>query len=251
MSEYTQGVCADGAAILKDGQPLSIEQILEALRERDEYHSHLATISEMTGNKGDIGAAHEGVNVVIEDLGRHKRMFVAACESLGEIQKTLGNEIVGIEPQLVKEIVEERDALAAHVERLQEALRESLLLVENDLVPALEGAGELDEDIEEWKAAMSESPATSLARRDLLNQADAMERLADLKHRESEAEEDFNLRSKQAYAAVCAANECTRLRQQAEAGACSLPKRDPHPDCELECGAYGTYCKCNDKRGAL
>lgn len=19
---------------------------------------------------------------------------------------------------------------------------------------------------------------------------------------------------------------------------------DPHPDCELECGAYGTYCKC-------
>ncbi|MDR5887520.1 hypothetical protein [Vreelandella janggokensis] len=175
MSEYTQGVCDDGAAILKDGQQLSIEQILEALRERDEYHSHLATISEMTGNKGDIGAAHEGVNVVIEDLGRHKRMFVAACESLGEIQKSLGNEIVGIEPQLVKELVEERDALAAHVERLQEALRGSLLLVENDLVPALEGAGELDEDIGEWKAAMYESPATSLARRDAIKQAEALE----------------------------------------------------------------------------
>lgn len=35
MSEYTQGVCHDGAAILKDGQPLTIEQILEALQERD------------------------------------------------------------------------------------------------------------------------------------------------------------------------------------------------------------------------
>lgn len=35
MSEYSQGLCSDGAAILKDGQPLTIEQILEALRERD------------------------------------------------------------------------------------------------------------------------------------------------------------------------------------------------------------------------
>lgn len=35
MSEYTQGVCHDGAAILRDGQPLTIEQILEALRECD------------------------------------------------------------------------------------------------------------------------------------------------------------------------------------------------------------------------
>ncbi|WP_422101963.1 MazG-like family protein [Vreelandella sp.] len=36
MSEYTQGVCHDGAAILKDGQPLSIEHILEALMEADQ-----------------------------------------------------------------------------------------------------------------------------------------------------------------------------------------------------------------------
>ena len=30
--EFTQGVCEDGAAVLMDGQPLTIEQILELLR---------------------------------------------------------------------------------------------------------------------------------------------------------------------------------------------------------------------------
>ncbi|HIA65821.1 TPA: hypothetical protein EYN98_07120 [Candidatus Poribacteria bacterium] len=33
MSEYTQGVCQDGAAILKDGQMMTIDQVLEELRE--------------------------------------------------------------------------------------------------------------------------------------------------------------------------------------------------------------------------
>jgi hypothetical protein len=32
MSEYSQGVCEDGAAILKDGLPMTIEQILTELR---------------------------------------------------------------------------------------------------------------------------------------------------------------------------------------------------------------------------
>lgn len=45
-------------------------------------------------------------------------------------------------------------------------------------------------------------------------------------------------------------NEEAALRQLAEGGTCSQPKRDPHADCELECGAYGTYCKCKDKGGA-
>lgn len=35
MSDFSQGICADGAAILKDGRPLTIEQILEALRALD------------------------------------------------------------------------------------------------------------------------------------------------------------------------------------------------------------------------
>jgi len=29
---FSQGVCADGASILKNGEPMSIEQIIEALR---------------------------------------------------------------------------------------------------------------------------------------------------------------------------------------------------------------------------
>lgn len=32
MPEFSQGVCEDGAAILMDGQPLTIEEILERLR---------------------------------------------------------------------------------------------------------------------------------------------------------------------------------------------------------------------------
>ena len=35
MSGYTQGVCQDGAAILKDGQPMTIEEILAALNESE------------------------------------------------------------------------------------------------------------------------------------------------------------------------------------------------------------------------
>ena len=31
MSEFTQGVCGDGAAILRDGEPLTPEQIITAL----------------------------------------------------------------------------------------------------------------------------------------------------------------------------------------------------------------------------
>lgn len=81
----------------------------------------------------------------------------------------------------LRQKMEEREAaLAAHVERLQEAgdkLREPW-----DLSTVL--GAETRRRIEGWDKARAESPVTSLARRDL------------------------------------------------------------HPDCELECGAYGTYCKC-------
>ena len=40
MSEFTQGVCEDGAVILKDGEPLTPEQIISALyRAQDIYAS--------------------------------------------------------------------------------------------------------------------------------------------------------------------------------------------------------------------
>jgi hypothetical protein len=38
--EYTEGVCDDGAVILKDGQPMTITEILAALVERDRLRSY-------------------------------------------------------------------------------------------------------------------------------------------------------------------------------------------------------------------
>ena len=46
MSEYTQAVCHDGAVILKDGVPLTVEQILEALQERDALAAHVERLKE-------------------------------------------------------------------------------------------------------------------------------------------------------------------------------------------------------------
>lgn len=53
----------------------ALKELEEVKAQRDEYRNHLAVIAEMTGNKGDIGAAHEGVNAVIEELAaRLKRI---------------------------------------------------------------------------------------------------------------------------------------------------------------------------------
>lgn len=44
MSEYSQGICQDGAVILKDGKPLVLEEIVQLLRELDflEYFHDMA-----------------------------------------------------------------------------------------------------------------------------------------------------------------------------------------------------------------
>lgn len=47
MSEYSQGICQDGAAILKDGQMLTIEDILEELRENAELKEHFELAMEV------------------------------------------------------------------------------------------------------------------------------------------------------------------------------------------------------------
>ena len=48
MIEYTQGICQDGAAILANGEMITIEQILEGLRKGEEYKSALAEIAQKT-----------------------------------------------------------------------------------------------------------------------------------------------------------------------------------------------------------
>jgi hypothetical protein len=50
-------------------------------------------------------------------------------------------------------------------------------------------------------------------------QADALGALAERKDQEADSEESFGLKSKCAYAAVCAANESNRLRRIAQGGA--------------------------------
>lgn len=51
MREFTQGVCEDSAAILKDGKPLSIEEILAGLRLIAEWKAISDVLTAMPGNK--------------------------------------------------------------------------------------------------------------------------------------------------------------------------------------------------------
>lgn len=45
-TEYTQGICEDGAAILRDGQPMTVEEILEALRSGDQLQAEVERLRE-------------------------------------------------------------------------------------------------------------------------------------------------------------------------------------------------------------
>lgn len=119
-----------------------------------------------------------------EELDRHKRMFAATCETLGEIQKALGNEIVGIEPQMVKALVEERDALAAHIDDVHRSIND--LIGESEGVAGLHKNGDIASwgdlleggHFEGWLLALGDKPDTaSLARRDKIKQAEILERL--------------------------------------------------------------------------
>lgn len=68
MSEYTQGVCHDGAAILKDGQPLTIEQVIEALRERDALAAHVDRITGLCRDLDECELGSKGMADVWNDI---------------------------------------------------------------------------------------------------------------------------------------------------------------------------------------
>lgn len=104
----------------------------ESIAQCDEYRKHLAVIAEMTGNAGDIGAAHEGVNAVIE----------------------------------------ERDALAAHLESLTSLWTE----LGYSMADGNDDAGQLWQALENLFASKS---AASLARRDALKKAEGLRLAAD------------------------------------------------------------------------
>lgn len=134
------------------GRIAFLNQQNTALQEQcDEYRDHLAHIAEMTGNKGDIGAAHEGVNAVIEELAAvssRNTGLIQQCKAAEHQRDTHLNKLrtlnhgdaseawhwmndgndklesltcpILISAEDLKEIFEERDALAALFVRLQD-----------------------------------------------------------------------------------------------------------------------------------
>lgn len=49
IAEYTQAIELDGAAILKDGEPMAVEEILDMLRRVDKYENQIYTINRRLG----------------------------------------------------------------------------------------------------------------------------------------------------------------------------------------------------------
>lgn len=45
MAEYTEGVCGDGAAILRDGVPVAISDVLAALNQGEQLRSALTRVA--------------------------------------------------------------------------------------------------------------------------------------------------------------------------------------------------------------
>ncbi|MGM0825655.1 MAG: hypothetical protein ACQEUY_13160 [Pseudomonadota bacterium] len=85
MSEYTQGVCQDGAAILKDGQPLTIEQILEALRERDALAAHIERLNAAIEAWNACRVVPDNIDPLIDAApatSLHRRVALAQAEAL-------------------------------------------------------------------------------------------------------------------------------------------------------------------------
>lgn len=86
-----------------------------------------------------------------EERDQFRRMHHNACQTLGAIQQALGCTVVGAEAEAVETLRAERDALAAHVERISDYKNH---LEAKGLMPA------------RMAGVIEESPATSLARRD-------------------------------------------------------------------------------------
>lgn len=131
---------------LEEEHEAKVIQNAHLMRERDEYRNHLAVIAEMTGNAGDIGAAHEGVNAVIEECAaRLKRVDFLNQQNTA--------------------LQEQNDALAAHMARIK--AEESRAYKGGLSMPGL------------LHDIIYESPTISLVRRDALKKAEALEEFAE------------------------------------------------------------------------
>ncbi|MEH6641436.1 hypothetical protein [Vreelandella glaciei] len=149
MSEYSTGVL--GQAVIKDGKHMTASEIVKALSEGDEYRNHLAAIAEMTGNSDDIGAAHEGVNALVEDREEVKRLRTINHDLCNALERTLERE----------------NALAAHVEQLT-SIAEKISTVAPEY---------LDHLAADATFVLRSKPAASLAYRDRIQRAEELESL--------------------------------------------------------------------------
>lgn len=78
--EYSQGVCQDGAAILKDGQMMTVEEIVEELNQRNRLIDQLKDCLELMqdsetrwGQGLDAPNMNEAIGYVralLDELGR-------------------------------------------------------------------------------------------------------------------------------------------------------------------------------------
>ncbi|SEG13892.1 hypothetical protein [Marinobacterium lutimaris] len=110
MSEYTQGICQDGAAILRDGQPMTIEEILAALRSGDQQSAEIERLR--------------------ADRDSQQRLCIDAMLEVDELKQErdqLKEEVLRLGSVIVDHD-HERDRLKAAVE----ALRMQLMVV-NDI----------------------------------------------------------------------------------------------------------------------
>lgn len=76
--EYTQGICEDGAAILRDGQPMTVEEILDALRDSEQLKAEVERLSNREAAMCDLHYA-QGAKRGFE-WGQHDdNAALAAC----------------------------------------------------------------------------------------------------------------------------------------------------------------------------
>lgn len=131
---------------------------------------------------------------VEEERDRFSRMFANACANLGAVQEALGNEdvpeVIGLEPQLVKKLRAERDALAVEVKRHRaaqanyggrywenrckdaEELGDALAALLEEARQAYAGPGHLSRLLKAGHV-LNQVPETSLTRRDAQVAAEA------------------------------------------------------------------------------
>ena len=72
MNEYSQGVCEDGAAILKNGQPMTVEEIIQSLQELEKVKAGLDQsqrhISLLVMDKEATRNQRDGVSIALGNL---------------------------------------------------------------------------------------------------------------------------------------------------------------------------------------